>query len=273
MITDDICSACQIDTRRAAAARRVDDQRRVKVWAGVDLPDNNNPNVVFFSGGKDSTALLILMRERDIRIDHVVFFDAGAWDWPELQDHIRATEIKLKVKVEQCRLKKGFEYYMLHHRVTRGKYKGRRGYGWPLINARWCTARKVSCLNKAAKKYSPYNSFIGYSHSEKDRAFTNLNNSRDNLYFPLVCYKWGARINLAKCKEYGFYGDFLYTHTHRVSCFLCPLQDLKSLAALYHRRPELWARLAALDTFAHNSYYRGTVSAAALAARFQSSIP
>ena len=208
------------------------------------------------------------MRERGIPIDHVLFFDAGTWDWPELGDHISEVERKLNVNVEVVHPDRPFDHYMLYHVVRRGKYAGRRGYGWPLVGARWCTARKVAALNKAASKYSPYNSFIGYSYSEQDRVFTQLNNSNDKLYYPLVAYKWGSRINLRKCKEYGFYGDHLYTHTHRVSCYLCPLQDLRSLEALYRHRPELWARIKSLDSFAWNDYYRGTISVAQLEQRF-----
>ena len=234
-----------------------DIRRRVRLWPGVSLPDNDLPNIVFFSGGKDSTALLILMRERGIRIDHVVFFDAGTWDWPEMPEHVKRVSARLEVNIETARPDRDFDYYFSEHIITRGKNKGRRGYGWPLKQARWCTARKVLCLENHCKQYAPYNSFIGYAHTERDRAFTDYNTSRDNLYFPLITYHWGPRINLRKCLDYGFYGDFLYTHTHRTSCYCCPLQDLRTLRNIKLYRPELFSRMLQMDDKAWNSFYRG----------------
>ncbi|MBQ9455040.1 MAG: phosphoadenosine phosphosulfate reductase family protein [Thermoguttaceae bacterium] len=38
--------------------------------------------VISFSGGKDSTALLHLMLERGEQIDEVIYFNGG-WEWPQ----------------------------------------------------------------------------------------------------------------------------------------------------------------------------------------------
>ena len=45
------------------------------------------PNVVSFSGGKDSTAMLLMMIERGIRVDQVVFCDTSK-EFPAMYDHI-----------------------------------------------------------------------------------------------------------------------------------------------------------------------------------------
>lgn len=44
-------------------------------------------NIVSLSGGKDSTAMLLMMLERGEDIHSVVFFDTG-WEFPEMHEHI-----------------------------------------------------------------------------------------------------------------------------------------------------------------------------------------
>ncbi|GAG04820.1 unnamed protein product, partial [marine sediment metagenome] len=44
-------------------------------------------NIVSLSGGKDSTAMLLILLEKKIKVDHIVFFDTG-WEFPEMLKHI-----------------------------------------------------------------------------------------------------------------------------------------------------------------------------------------
>ena len=48
-------------------------------------------NVVSLSGGKDSTAMLLMMLERNEDIADIVFFDTG-WEHPEMYDHLEKLE-------------------------------------------------------------------------------------------------------------------------------------------------------------------------------------
>ena len=47
----------------------------------------NQFHVVSFSGGKDSTAMLLMMIEKGIRVDQVVFCDTTK-EFPAMYDHI-----------------------------------------------------------------------------------------------------------------------------------------------------------------------------------------
>ncbi len=49
-------------------------------------------NVVSMSGGKDSTAMLELMKEHGEPIHSVVYCDMGPWEFPAMHDHIKAVE-------------------------------------------------------------------------------------------------------------------------------------------------------------------------------------
>jgi 3'-phosphoadenosine 5'-phosphosulfate sulfotransferase (PAPS reductase)/FAD synthetase len=55
---------------------------------GYDYPPKI---VVSFSGGKDSTAMLIKLVESGYPISAVLFFDTG-WEFPEMYRHIEKVE-------------------------------------------------------------------------------------------------------------------------------------------------------------------------------------
>jgi len=59
-------------------------------------------HIISFSGGKDSTAMLIRMIELGMQIDEILFADTGV-EFPEMYDYIREVEIYIgrKIKVVQ----------------------------------------------------------------------------------------------------------------------------------------------------------------------------
>ena len=48
-------------------------------------------NIVSFSGGKDSTAMLLIMVEQGIPIDEIVFCDTEK-EFPQMYDHIQKVQ-------------------------------------------------------------------------------------------------------------------------------------------------------------------------------------
>ena len=54
-------------------------------------------NVLMFSGGKDSTALLIFMIKNNITIDEVIHCDTGV-EFDEMYDHIESVKQNLNLK-------------------------------------------------------------------------------------------------------------------------------------------------------------------------------
>lgn len=86
-----------------------------------------------FSGGKDSTAMLIHIIENNLPLDEVLYVDVGDWMWKSAQDHICKVEEKLDVKITQLdvreELRKGFERW-----------------GFPSFINRWCTGVKREAM-------------------------------------------------------------------------------------------------------------------------------
>lgn len=48
-------------------------------------------HIVSFSGGKDSTAMLLMMIEKGMQIDDIIFCDTGK-EFPEMYEHIKQVE-------------------------------------------------------------------------------------------------------------------------------------------------------------------------------------
>lgn len=107
--------------------------------------------ILNLSGGKDSTALAILSKQRGIKYDYIVYADTGK-DWGVMTEHLNKLERYLEQKIIRLQPAKSFEYLMLDHVKTRGQNKGKHGYGWPNMLCRWCTSMlKTNTINAFCK--------------------------------------------------------------------------------------------------------------------------
>lgn len=110
----------------------------------------NTKHIVQFSGGKDSTAMLLMMLEQGMPIDDIIFCDT-TMEFPGMYDHIAKVERYIGRKVTRLRPPHDFIYYFAQYRKTRGKNKGECGYGWPRMWIRWCT--RLFKIDLTAKYY------------------------------------------------------------------------------------------------------------------------
>ena len=204
-------------------------------------------HIVSFSGGKDSTAMLLMMIEKGMHIDEIINVDTTK-EFPEMYSHI--DKVKRYIFPKEIKiLQFDFEYYLAHHIKTKGKNKGKAGYGWPDHMSRWCTALKRSLTNKylSQKKKEGYKviEYQGIAFDELKRTERNVDGR--NIVYPLVDWKITEAEALEYCYGKGFDWNNLYEVQSRVSCFLCPLQRIGDLRHIYNERPELWAEIAELD--------------------------
>ncbi len=199
-------------------------------------------NIVSFSGGKDSTAMLLLMIEKNIKIDEIIFLDTGM-EFPAMYQHIKQVERFIDRSITILRAEKSFEYMMLEYEKQRGKNKGQKGYSWPDFRNRWCTSYlKKQVIKKYLKKYKDYEivEFHGIAVDEVKRLEKN---NEKNVKYPLAEWNITEKEALEYCYNMGFNWDGLYNNFDRVSCWCCPLKNLKELKTLYLKYPVLWDKL------------------------------
>lgn len=109
-------------------------------------------HAVSLSGGKDSTAMLLLMIERDMPINMVLSADTGM-EFPEMYEHLAKLDEHLfrerGIHITTLRHPKGFEYLMFDEPKQKPRSLENRaklgippyGNGWPGIRVRWCTGQ------------------------------------------------------------------------------------------------------------------------------------
>ena len=90
-------------------------------------------HIICLSGGKDSTAMLLMMIEKGMKIDDILFCDTGV-EFPEMYAHLKKLQDYIGREITVLKAEHDFEYYLLHKVKTRGAHKGQVGYGFPNIN-------------------------------------------------------------------------------------------------------------------------------------------
>ena len=225
-------------------------KRKEREFAGEEC------NIVSFSGGKDSTAMLICLIEDKIKIDDIVWFDCGEYEFPQMKEHIAKVEKMFSVKVSRVKTDLPFSHYM--YKYLHGD--GRIGYGWPTPNLRWCTNFKINKIKQYLAQYRPYNQMIGYSADEMrrvEKGKRQLDSQKRKFFrntYPLVEKGITEKRALEICKSYGFDWDGLYDVFDRVSCWCCPLQGIGDLAKLKNNYPEMYQKLIEMNEKSPNQF-------------------
>lgn len=209
-------------------------------------------HIVSFSGGKDSTAMLLRMLEENMTIDEIIFVNTGK-DFPDMLQHIKKVNNYIMrnygKEITSLLPRNSFDYYMFEHQKTRGKNKGKKGYGWATMRCRWCTSNlKTQTINSYLKQYEKegYVEYVGIAYDEPKRI-------KDKCY-PLVDWKMTEADCLKYCYDRGFNWNGLYEHFDRLSCWCCPLKNLKELKILYMYYPDLWQKLKEMDKKSYNQF-------------------
>ena len=210
----------------------------------------NTKHIVQFSGGKDSTAMLLMMLEQGMPIDDIIFCDT-TMEFPAMYEHIDKVEKYIGRPITRLKPPHDFIYYFAQHPKKRGKNKGKLGYGWPRMWARWCTRLfKIDLTAKYLRCVSEYNLYIGIARDEPKRHEKRMK----NVIHPL--YDWGITESMALqyCYNHGFDWSGLYEQFRRVSCWCCPLQSLNELRKLRKFHPELWRKLLKMDDMVEHKF-------------------
>ena len=188
-------------------------------------------HVVSFSGGKDSTAMLLRMLELGMPVDEIIFCDTTV-EFPQMYEHLDKVEQYIGRRITRLRAEHDYPYMLLEHR----KKNGTQGYSFPDFRSRWCTAYfKRDMINRHLKNIANVIQYVGIAADEPKRI-------KDKCY-PLADWGWTEADCLKYCYDKGFDWGGLYEVFPRVSCWCCPLKSLNELRQIRHNFPDLWATL------------------------------
>ena len=170
-------------------------------------------HVCSFSGGKDSTAMLLRMLEEGMPVDLILFCDTGL-EFPVLYDHVRKVEQDIGRKITVVKCQDDFEYLFAHKTIARKRKSQnaarygmeRDGYSWAGPKMRWCTEKlknqpREQYLRRLREEFDVLE-YVGIAADETYR-LTRECNQRPGVRLPLV--EWGMTEAdcLAYCKERG----------------------------------------------------------------------
>lgn len=210
--------------------------------------------IVSFSGGKDSTAMLLRMMELGTyQIDEVINMDTGM-KFPAVYEHIEKIKLVLKkagIKYTSFKSDKSFEYYLLDHEYTDREGNPQKGYSWTRALARWCTSLLKENIfrpyrKKLKEQYYIYE-YVGLAADEQYRLERTSNKNKHHIH-PLVDWGWTEKDALQYCYDKGYDGNGLYKIFARCSCWCCPLQRIGEARKLWEHFPDLWAKLKEMDS-------------------------
>ena len=230
---------------------------------------NTTKHIVSFSGGKDSTAMLLMMLEKNMQVDDILFADTGK-DFPQMYEHIKKVENYINKNIIIVKAKHSFDYYLGDiERKNKLKYK-HNGRGWADMRIRWCTSElKTYPIERYLKNSKPYIQHVGIAHDEKHRA--EKYKTRQNIKYPLIDWGITEKEALEYCYSHGFDWGGLYDKFKRLSCYCCPLQSINELRVVYKEFPELWADMLEMDKKSWRSF-RSDYTLTQLNEKFRSEI-
>ena len=199
-------------------------------------------HVVSFSGGKDSTAMLLRMIEENYPIDIILHCDTGI-EFPEMDEHIRKVEKYIGRKITVIKSEKDYMYWGTQHVHESKSGEICTGYGYASVFNRSCTGvLKRDVIDKyfrELRKDYEIVEYVGIAYDEPGR--------KGDKVYPLIDWEMTEAHCLEYCYSRGFDWRGLYKYKKRVSCWCCPLQSLNDLRFLYYKRPELWFELMRMD--------------------------
>ena len=200
-------------------------------------------SVAFYSGGKNSAAMVHRLDALGKTPDITVFCDTGI-EFPETYDTIERFERKTGIEViwEKPAIK--FEDWF-YKPYVRGAHHGKI-HGFPMAHnpCYWQREAKGKAMERYNKAYGIQ--YVGFASDEMHR-----NMDREGHRYPLQDWGFTEEMSLSYCRIHDIMNPLYNWGFPRLGCWLCPYQSKKSMRILYRylqrKNPESWAYLKKLE--------------------------
>jgi len=191
-------------------------------------------NVCGISGGKDSSALAVYMRERVPDMEYF-FCDTGA-ELPETYEYLNRLEVVLGKPIERLNSDKGFEHWFEVYRGT-----------LPSPQMRWCTRQmKIKPLEDWLGDDETV-SYVAIRADEKNRKGYVSTKPNISAVFPFVEDDVDHDGVLRILEDAGIGLPEYYSWRTRSGCYFCFYQRKAEWVGLADRHPDLFDRAVAIE--------------------------
>ena len=200
--------------------------------------------VLSYSGGKDSTALLLGLKERGEMPDKIVFADT-LMEFPEMYAFIEKVEKYIGQPIIRTEPDNNF-FEWFFGKFTRGKLEGQiRGFPYTIGTCWYQREAKVNPMKPYTDSADVV--YIGYCYGE------NRSRKEKKYVYPLKEWKWTEKKCRQVCKEHGLLNP-LYEKFDRLGCWMCPKQGRKALKVIQRDYPSHWNIIKQLEKISPNGF-------------------
>jgi hypothetical protein len=215
------------------------------------------PLIIAYGGGLNSTAMLVGLRQRDIKPDLILFADTGA-ERPETYAHVHQisaiTQLWWGLEIEVVRSTYKGETEGLDDECVRKSILPSLAYG-----VKACSMKhKINPQQKQIRQWMKQRGLseaiqtVGYDANEGHRAVNKkeiiLSKSQIlRLWFPLIEWQW-SRADCAR--EVAAAG---LPVPGKSACYMCPASKRSEVLALRRDHPALFAKALEIEQRAHTT--------------------
>lgn len=187
------------------------------------------------SGGKDSSALAVYMREKIPQMEYF-FCDTGA-ELPETYEYLDKLEITLGKPIARLNSTKGFDHWFEVYRGT-----------LPSPNMRWCTKKMKIEPIEAWVGEDEVISYVAIRADESGRKGYVSTKQNIQARFPFIEDGVDHPGVLSILEKAGIGLPGYYEWRTRSGCYFCFYQRKSEWVGLAEKHPDLWARAVAIES-------------------------
>ena len=198
------------------------------------MASKNVRHICGISGGKDSSALAVFMRERVPEMEYF-FCDTGA-ELPETYEYLDKLEVTLGKPIARLNSTKGFDHWFEVYRGT-----------LPSPNMRWCTKKmKIEPIENWVGDDEVI-SYVAIRADESGRKGYVSTKPNIKAVFPFIEEGIDHAGVLAILNNAGIGLPEYYSWRTRSGCYFCFYQRKSEWVGLAEKHPDLWEKAVAIE--------------------------